>query len=64
MYIIYILYSVCNCIVDLSLCYLDYPNCQLALQFVVTVFFLYSLAVLCLDAYENLTFMSCKTELS
>ena len=27
-------------------------------------FFLYSLVVLCLDAYVNLTFTSCKTELS
>ena len=33
------------------------------LHFVVTIF-LYSLVVLCLDAYVNLTVMSCKTEQS
>ena len=41
--------------------YLDDPN---PLCILLLPFFLYSLVVLCLDAYVNLTFMSCKTELS
>ena len=41
--------------------YLDDPN---SLSILLLPFFLYSLVVLCLDAYVNLTFMSCKTELS
>ena len=43
------------------LCYLDDPN---SLSILLLPFFFYSLVVLCLDAYVNLTFMSCKTELS
>ena len=46
---------------SLRLCYLDDPN---SLSILLLQFFFYSFAVLCLVAYVNLTFMSCKTELS
>ena len=46
---------------QIRLCYLDDPN---SLSILLLPFFLYSLVALCLDAYVNLTFMSCKTELS
>ena len=36
----------------------------LTLSILLLPFFLYSLVVLCLDAYVNLTVMSCKTEQS
>ena len=42
-----------------SLCYLDDPN-----SFPILFLFLYSLAVLCLATFVNLTYMSRKTELS
>ena len=63
---IYILYSVCNCILmqghplDYWLCYLDDPS---SLSILLLPIFLYSLVVLCLVGYVNLTFMPCKTEL-
>ena len=43
------------------LCYLNDPN---SLSILLLPFFFYSLVVLCLNAYVNLMFMSCKTELS
>ena len=46
---------------EIRLCYLDDPN---SLSILLLPFFFYSLVVLCLDASVNLTFMSCKTELS
>ena len=46
---------------EIRLCYLDDPN---SLSILLLPFFFYSLVVLCLDAYVNLTFMSRKTELS
>ena len=53
----------CNAGVNhkISLFYLDDPY---SLSILLLPFFLYSLVVLCLDAYVNLTFMSCKAELS
>ena len=43
------------------LCYLNDPN---SLSILLLPVFLHSLVVLCLNAYVNLMFMSCKTELS
>ena len=44
------------------LCYLDDPNWLSTV--LLLPFFFYSLVVLCLNAFVNLMFMSCKTELS
>ena len=64
---IYILYSVRNCILKQG----SSTRLAFAIWMIPTRspfccyhIFLYSLAVLCLDAYVNLIFMSCKTELS
>ena len=43
------------------LCYLNDPN---SLSILLLPLFFHSLVVLCLNAYVNLMFMSCKTELS
>ena len=58
----YVQHQICFGVIhQIMLCYLDDPN---PLSILLLPFFFFSLAELCLDAYVNLTFMSCKTELS
>ena len=66
MYKIYIPYSVCNCMLlqgsSTRLVFAIWMIPTHSLIYCYSLFF-YSLAVLCLVAYVNLTHMSCKTEL-